>query len=334
MCARPMQRSSCTRIRQGEAGGRRSAAGGQPASAVRSPSALRGSLRGRRARHLLRHPETANIQDLDSPVRLPRGGPGGPCSGADGVIAQCVEAGGHVCGTMPAMELLACMRGVMPEDYPVLLAGGIDAGAQAVVCRTRFLMSEESGAHAAYKARLLEATDTVLTELFGVGWPAAHRVIANEATVRWLARDTRRPELGTRSTGPRLPSSLESRWDCSFALRLRRGRAGLCSVPPRRPSTVRTSSRRGRSTPESASSGSVTSGPPSSSTRSRHRQGFAPSPEPRHVVDRLPAFVVPTTQRGPGHSHSCRAGAPPPRAQTRGPPSGAPRAFLGRASSS
>ena len=83
-------------------------------------------------------------------------------AGADAVIAQGVEAGGHVRGTVPAVELLARVRGAVPDDYPVLSAGGIadasdvtarlDAGAEAVVCGTRFLMTEESGAHPAYRA--------------------------------------------------------------------------------------------------------------------------------------------------------------------------------------
>jgi NAD(P)H-dependent flavin oxidoreductase YrpB (nitropropane dioxygenase family) len=148
-------------------------------------------------------------------------------AGADGVIAQGVEAGGHVRGTLSAMELLVRIRGAVPDDYPVLSAGGIanasdaaarlDAGAQGVVCGTRFLMSQESGAHAAYKARLLAATGTVLTELFGVGWPAAHRVVANEATVRWLARDRRGPwwvRTFHRATAPafaRVPVGLQFR---------------------------------------------------------------------------------------------------------------------------
>jgi nitronate monooxygenase len=124
-------------------------------------------------------------------------------AGADAVIAQGVEAGGHVRGTVPAVELLARVRGAVAHDYPVLSAGGIaepsdvrarlDAGAEAVVCGTRFLMAEESGGHPAYKARLVEARQTVLTELFGVGWPAPHRVVPNQATVRWLKRDPRGP---------------------------------------------------------------------------------------------------------------------------------------------
>jgi nitronate monooxygenase len=124
-------------------------------------------------------------------------------AGADAVIAQGVEAGGHVRGTVPAVELLARVRGAMADDYPVLSAGGIadpsdvearlGAGAEAAVCGTRFLMTEQSGGHPAYKARLVEARDTVLTELFGAGWPAPHRVVRNAATVRWLGEDPRGP---------------------------------------------------------------------------------------------------------------------------------------------
>ena len=119
------------------------------------------------------------------------------------MIAQGLEAGGHVRGTVPAMELLDRTRKAVSYGYPVLSAGDIadasdvaarlDAGAEAVVCGTRFLMTEESGAHSVYKTRLIEAEETVLTELFGVGWPAPHRVVPNEATVRWLGRDPRGP---------------------------------------------------------------------------------------------------------------------------------------------
>ena len=124
-------------------------------------------------------------------------------AGADAVIAQGVEAGGHVRGALPAPELLARTIAALGSDYPVLSAGGVtdrseaaarlDAGAEAVVSGTRFLMSDESGAHAAYKDRLIDADDTVLTELFGFGWPAPHRVVPNAATERWLRHDRRGP---------------------------------------------------------------------------------------------------------------------------------------------
>jgi NAD(P)H-dependent flavin oxidoreductase YrpB (nitropropane dioxygenase family) len=72
-------------------------------------------------------------------------------------------------------------------------AAALGAGADAIVAGTRFLLSEESDAHPGYKARLLAAHDTVLTELFGAGWPAPHRVVPNAATERWLRGDPRGP---------------------------------------------------------------------------------------------------------------------------------------------
>ena len=122
---------------------------------------------------------------------------------ADAVIAQGVEAGGHVRGSLPALALLEQVRAALPRGFPVLSAGGIadardvaeriDAGAVAAVLGTRFLMTEESRAHAAYKQRLMEARETVLTELFGAGWAGAHRVIWNDAAEHWLRKDPRGP---------------------------------------------------------------------------------------------------------------------------------------------
>jgi NAD(P)H-dependent flavin oxidoreductase YrpB (nitropropane dioxygenase family) len=125
-------------------------------------------------------------------------------AGADGVIVQGVEAGGHVRGTTPGLELLAQVRAALSSPrVPVWFPGGVAeradvetalaAGATAVVAGTRFLLSDESAAHAEYKRRLLDAEETVLTELFGAGWPAPHRVVRNAATDRWLGADDRGP---------------------------------------------------------------------------------------------------------------------------------------------
>jgi NAD(P)H-dependent flavin oxidoreductase YrpB (nitropropane dioxygenase family) len=147
-------------------------------------------------------------------------------AGADAVIAQGVEAGGHVRGTAPLAELLPAIRAAV--RVPVLAAGGIvdaaggrealEAGAAAVVVGTRFLASDECRAHPAYKRRVAEATDTVVTELFGLGWPnAPHRVIPNAATRRWLRGDERGPRwvrAAQRASAPfarRLPATLEPR---------------------------------------------------------------------------------------------------------------------------
>ncbi len=126
-------------------------------------------------------------------------------AGADAVIVQGVEAGGHVRGTVPALELLERARMALPRDFPLLLAGGIadredvdralGAGAAGAVAGTRFLLSEESRAHPGYRDRLLAAEETILTELFGAGWPAPHRVVGNAATERWLRGDRRGPPL-------------------------------------------------------------------------------------------------------------------------------------------
>lgn len=148
-------------------------------------------------------------------------------AGADAVIVQGIEAGGHVRGALPALELLERVRAVLPAGYPVLLAGGIaeradvsralEAGAVAVVSGTRFLLSEESRAHAGYRRRLLDADRTLLTELFGAGWPAPHRVVANAATARWLQDDPRGPRLNralNRALAPGaryLPAGIQAR---------------------------------------------------------------------------------------------------------------------------
>lgn len=125
-------------------------------------------------------------------------------AGADGVIVQGLDAGGHVRGCEPASTLLERAVAALPGGYPVLSAGGIadaadvrarlDAGAAAAVLGTRFLMTDESSAHVAYKQRLIEGRETVLTELFGLAWPGAkHRVLWNEVTERWLKDDPRGP---------------------------------------------------------------------------------------------------------------------------------------------
>ncbi len=164
-------------------------------------------------------------------------------AGADAVIAQGVEAGGHVRGTTPVLELLERVRAAV--DIPVLAAGGIvdaggvravlDAGAVSAVVGTRFLLSDECRAHPEYKQRCLAADETVLTELFGLGWPdAPHRVIANPATERWLRGDARGPRwirAANRLSAPlarRVPGGLQAR-----AAKVQRpGQALLGPQPP------------------------------------------------------------------------------------------------------
>jgi nitronate monooxygenase len=108
--------------------------------------------------------------------------------GCDFVIAQGIEAGGHVRGTIPTMTLLGEV--IAAIDVPVLAAGGIGtgramaaalaAGADGVRVGTRFVAAVEAAMHAEYVAALIaaEAQDSVWTEAFSVGWrDAPHRVL-------------------------------------------------------------------------------------------------------------------------------------------------------------
>lgn len=118
--------------------------------------------------------------------------------GADALIAQGRESGGHLMGSVAALDFLPRARAIA-GDRPVFLAGGIAtaadtrtalaAGAAGVLAGTRFLLTEESGAHREYQRRVLAARETVETTLFGLGWPARHRVVPNAATLRWCAPD-------------------------------------------------------------------------------------------------------------------------------------------------
>lgn len=110
-------------------------------------------------------------------------------AGCDAVVAQGVEAGGHVRGTTPLLELLAQVAPAL--DVPVVAAGGIStghamaaamrAGAAAVRVGTRLVATAESGAHPRYVDALLRARgerDTVLCTAFHNGWEdAPHRVL-------------------------------------------------------------------------------------------------------------------------------------------------------------
>ena len=127
-------------------------------------------------------------------------------AGVDVIVAQGVEAGGHVAGTVGTMVLVPrVVDAVAPT--PVAAAGGIaDArglvaalalGAQAAVLGTRFLATPEATAHPLYKEEVVAATeeDTVHTLLFGNGWPAApHRTLRTPFVERWAGQEARGQE--------------------------------------------------------------------------------------------------------------------------------------------
>jgi NAD(P)H-dependent flavin oxidoreductase YrpB (nitropropane dioxygenase family) len=109
-------------------------------------------------------------------------------AGCDFVVAQGLEAGGHVRGTLALLPLLAQVLDAV--RCPVVAAGGIAtprtlaavlaAGAGGARIGTRFVAASESAAHPRYVELLLQAAgeDTVYTEAFSVMWPnAPHRVL-------------------------------------------------------------------------------------------------------------------------------------------------------------
>ncbi len=117
-------------------------------------------------------------------------------SGADAVIAEGTESGGHI-GEITTMALLPQV--VDAVDVPVIGAGGIAdsrgmaaafaLGAQAVQMGSRFVMSEECIAHPDYKEMVLKAKDrsTVVTGRT-LGHPA--RVLANKLTRKYEELET------------------------------------------------------------------------------------------------------------------------------------------------
>lgn len=135
-------------------------------------------------------------------------------AGAEVLIAQGVEAGGHVRGTRPLHELLPEV--VAATTVPVLAAGGITdgadvatvlaLGAQGAVLGTALIATTESFAHDHHKQRLVAASadDTVLTEAFQINWPPGARV-------RVLASAVTRGERGDPFAGTRTVIGEEDR---------------------------------------------------------------------------------------------------------------------------
>ncbi|MES2816159.1 MAG: nitronate monooxygenase [Pseudomonadota bacterium] len=115
-------------------------------------------------------------------------------AGADVIITQGIEAGGHVHGRIGAFALAEQV--LERATVPVVVSGGIGSGralaaalalgAQGVQCGTAFLATDEAWAHDYHKRRVVEAGggDTVLTDVFVLNWPkgAAVRVIGNSIT--------------------------------------------------------------------------------------------------------------------------------------------------------
>ena len=131
-------------------------------------------------------------------------------AGADAIIIEGMEAGGHI-GSLTTMALLT---NVIPEvNLPVIAAGGIVdgrgmaaallMGADGVQMGSRFLLTSECGLHPNAKQRIIAATDTDSIAT-GVSRGHAVRGLKNSFTDKFLALEVQgapQAELDSLATG-------------------------------------------------------------------------------------------------------------------------------------
>jgi nitronate monooxygenase len=128
--------------------------------------------------------------------------------GADVILAQGWEAGGHVRGEVSTVALVPRIVDALPGT-PVLAAGGIAdgrgiaaalmLGAAGAALGTRFICSHESAVPELYRERVLAAreTDTIFGETFDKGWPDSNmRTLLNSTMRAWV--EAGRPPIGQR----------------------------------------------------------------------------------------------------------------------------------------
>jgi len=122
-------------------------------------------------------------------------------AGADGLVVQGKEAGGHNRSTTRLHHLLRDVRDEVGHHVLVLAAGGIATGADVVAALahgadgvwvgTRLVASTEAFANPEWKRRIVQAKshDTVITTLFGPEVPCQpYRVLRNATVDANIAR--------------------------------------------------------------------------------------------------------------------------------------------------
>lgn len=112
--------------------------------------------------------------------------------GADAVVAEGMESGGHI-GSTTTMALVPQVADAI--DAPVIAAGGIAdgrgmaaafmLGAEAVQMGTRFVAAKESIVHANYKEKLIKSKD-IDSEITGSSTGHPIRVIRNKMSREYL----------------------------------------------------------------------------------------------------------------------------------------------------
>ncbi|MFT7652122.1 MAG: nitronate monooxygenase [Limisphaerales bacterium] len=143
--------------------------------------------------------------------------------GADFLICQGIEAGGHVQSSTPLSSLI---RDVVAFDngIPIVAAGGIatatdvadviNAGATIASLGTRFVNAYESNAHPLYQQAIVDAEDedAVFTACFDGDWPyASVRVLRNSTITQWEACGC--PPVGQRPGEGERVATTASGWE-------------------------------------------------------------------------------------------------------------------------
>lgn len=115
--------------------------------------------------------------------------------GADAVVAEGCESGGHI-GESTTMTLVPQV--VDAVDIPVIAAGGIGdgrgiaaafmLGAKGVQMGTRFVVTKECQAHPAYKERIIRAKD-IDTRVTGRSTGHPIRALRNDMTKAYLQKE-------------------------------------------------------------------------------------------------------------------------------------------------
>ena len=126
--------------------------------------------------------------------------------GADIIVAQGAEAGGHGVA-LSSMALVPAVVDAVGHKVPVALAGGVGdgrglaaalmLGAKGVVMGTRFYASQEAAGHPNAKARIVGASgeDTLRSLVFDISrnniWPAPYsgRCLKNAHLLQWFGRE-------------------------------------------------------------------------------------------------------------------------------------------------
>lgn len=113
-------------------------------------------------------------------------------AGADAIIAEGCEAGGHI-GEITTMALIPQIADCV--NIPVIAAGGVAdsrgvvaafaLGADAVQVGTRFLVAKECRAHANYKAKVIRAKD-IETDVTGRSTGHPVRSLRNKLTRTYI----------------------------------------------------------------------------------------------------------------------------------------------------